>query len=106
MVPGAVSLPIPLAAPAPRLDAPFSLENDSGEPFAAAMLAPSWEWSDTTGEESPVPGPTSLPTPSLIGARNFNPSAPTGKLPNKELPPLLSPPKEKRTPKSVFSAGR
>jgi len=106
MVPSAVSLPIPLAAPAPNLDAPFSLENDSGEPFAAAMLAPSWEWSGPTGVESPAPRPTSLPAPSLIGARDFKPSPPTGKLSNKELPPLLSAPKEKRMSKLGFSSGR
>ncbi len=106
MIPSAVSLPIPLAAPAPGLDAPFSLENDSGEPFAAAMLAPSWVWNEATGVESPVPGPPSPPTPPLIGARDFKPTAPTGKLSNKELPPLLAPPKEKRTSKLRFSAGR
>ena len=106
MVPSAASLPIPLAAPAPGLDAPFSLENDSGEPFAAAMLPPSWEWNETTGVESPVPSPPSLPAPPLIGARDFKPTAPTGKLSSKELPPLLAPPKEKRTSKLRFSAGR
>lgn len=94
------------AAPTPSLDAPFSLENDSGEPFAAAMLAPSWEWSGTASVESPIPAPTSLPIPSLMGARDFKPTAPTGKLSNKDLPPLLAPPKEKRGSKSRFSADR
>ena len=106
MIPSAVSLPIPLAAPAPDLDAPFSLENDSGEPFAAAMLPPSWQWEETTGVESPVPSSPSLPAPPLIGARDFKPTAPTGKLSNKELPVLLAPPKEKRTSRLRFSAGR
>lgn len=106
MIPSAVSLPIPLAAPAPGLDAPFSLENDSGEPFAAAMLAPSWVWNEATDVESPVPGVPSPPTPPLIGARDFKPTVPTGKLSNKELPPMLAPPKEKRTSRLRFGAGR
>jgi len=106
MVTSALPLSRLPAAPTPSLDAPFSSENDSGEPFAAAVLAPGWEWSETTGVERPAPNPPSLPTPSLMGARDFKPTAPIGQLSNKELPPLLAAPKEKRASKLRLSADR